>query len=215
MLSVMVQRTATEAKPYGSRPTVEGPSDMKHTTGEFDDLVLACDPRTTLRQPDGSELEALWRAASRVVDIPLAPPEVIARVIAQDPESMWLFETAGQVTGGFGLLHLTATGVERLRAGAFDPRDPDPELLVRAPEHPVGTYWWVGFKFERDSHGIAHLFQVLRRPRFAMADFWATPFTADGQRFASSVGFRPAEEPACPALYRYTRKANRTEPRDR
>jgi hypothetical protein len=40
------------------------------------------------------------------------------------------------------------------------------------------------------------------------------PYTDSGRAFALKMGFRPVPDAASPTLYRYVRKANRTESRD-
>jgi hypothetical protein len=186
---------------------------MKRASTEFDDLTFSHNPATEVRAPRPDEIEPVWRAASAAVGLPLAEPKAIARVLAHDPASIWIFEQAKRVTGGFALLHLSALGVERLVAAELDPYNPAIDCLALSSENPAGCYFWLTFKLQPYADGISQVFEKLCGPRFKNSDLWANPYTDDGRRFVTNVGFVRVQDAASPTLYRYVRKANRAEAR--
>jgi hypothetical protein len=196
-------------KALALQPAVVRASSLHHPTQEFDDLVLRHDPQVTIRQPTAKEIGFLLEAATATIDAPLARLDTVARVLARDPETVWVFESSGRITGGFAFLYLNGLGVERLKANELDTRDPPSECLVGSGEPPVGCYWWLGVRLDRGPHGISQVLEFLRGQRFAHADFWMNPFTDDGVSFATKMGFSRYHAAASPTLYRYVRKANR------
>jgi hypothetical protein len=210
----MLQQIGSLGKSPAVQPGDEPVSSMKRSTQEFDDLMLRHDHQVAIRQPTASEIESLLQTAAETIGVPLASPEVIGRVLAWDPESIWIFEHSGRVRGGFAFLFLNTEGVTRLRADKLDTRNPTPEHLVAAGEPPAGCYWWLGVRLDRGPNGISKILEFLRSPRFRGSDFWMNPFTDDGRAFATKMGFRRDHSSASPTLYRYVRKANRAAARE-
>jgi hypothetical protein len=162
-----------------------------------------------VRQPRLDEISNLRKAAIDAIGFPLASPEVIARVLSHDPETIWIFDSMKLITGGFAFLYLNTLGVERLRSGELNLYDPDLNCLAAPNELPAGCYWWVGFRIPGQPHGIDRVLEFMRGPRFRAADFWMTPFTNDGRAFAVKMGFQPVHDAVAPGLYRYVRKVSR------
>jgi hypothetical protein len=209
----MVQQNLLTANASFSRGAGGAAAFDRQGDPSFDNLVPRPRSDCVVRQPEMHEVERLWAAATAAVGLPIAEPSVIARVLAADPTSIWVFENAGKLTGGFAFLFLNGAGVEALQAGRLDTRDPPTGYLAKAGECPAGCYWWLGFRAP-GPHGVGRVLEFLQGPRFGTADFWMIPYTEDGRRFARKMGFKPVESAACRNLYRYVRAANRSEPRD-
>jgi hypothetical protein len=64
---------------------------------------------TILRQPAPTEIEALREAGSLAMGVPVAPADVVTRILQRDPEALWVFETDGRITGGVAFLFLSET----------------------------------------------------------------------------------------------------------
>lgn len=164
------------------------------------------DRRSLVRPAQLHELPDLLAEASDAIGAPLADLGVVQRVLAHDPDSIWAFESRGRLRGGVSFLHLSEAGVAALIAGTLDPRTPDLALLAGPEERPAGVYIWAVIGRGRAAAPLSHAFVRLRGPRYAAADLWALPFSADGHRFAASTGFEPL--PERPDLYRLRRRTN-------
>jgi hypothetical protein len=211
----MLQQTTTSAKLFIREPAQEPVARAVRSRPDFDDRTLPLSRDVTVRQPTECELQALWQAASAAMGMPLANPEVIRRIVSHDRETIWICERNGDLTGAVAFIYLTPRGVSALRAGEFNPFDPQEQLLARHSERPAGCYFWMAFKLRRGGRGMTNIYEVMRQERFRETDFWAKPYTEEGRRTISSIGLRPFPEPQCPGLYRYVRKANRPEAQGR
>jgi len=110
--------------------------------------------------------------------------------------------------GAFALLKLNALGVARLVAGRMTMADPALETLAETDEVPAGVYFWALLARGRARLGVSRVLRWLQEPRLRRADLWATPVTADGQRFVDNLGFRPVAATPVAGLCRYTRHLN-------
>jgi hypothetical protein len=174
---------------------------------KFDDLTLSRKPSTILRQPRSSEIDALRRAGSKAMGVPVAPRDVVEHMLARDPETVWVFETDGRITGGAAFLFLSEIGVDRLLAGALDPHAPADECIVRAGEPPAGVYFWGIYRDDPASAGIKEVLHMLETERFKNADLWTFPTGDIGRAFFERIGLRPVES-GPPNLYRRVRRAS-------
>jgi hypothetical protein len=191
-----------------SNSAEHNPASTAAATGscaKFDDLKLSHNPATRLRQPRPDEIDALRQAGSRAMGVPVAPREVVERMLAHDPETLWVFETDGRITGGAAFLFLSETGVERLLAGRLDPHAPAAECLVNAGEPPAGVYFWGIYRDDPNSGGIGDILKMLETERFKGADLWTFPTGDIGRAFFERIGLRPVEA-GPPNLYRRVRR---------
>jgi len=194
--------------PLKSSPRNAGAPAVQRGGRDFDSWIFSHDGASTVRPASVEELPDLWGAACAATNTVLAAPSVVARVMAHDPESVWVVEYDGRVIGGYALLYLSREGVRRLQQGKLNAADPALECLAAPDEPPEGIYHWVGFKSDAQASGLGRVLEMLHGPRFLSADLWGVPCTTNGRRFAESMGMRPFP---CltPNLYRYVRRANR------
>jgi hypothetical protein len=169
------------------------------------DLSLIRKPQTLLRQPQPEEIGALRRAGSKAMGVPVAPQEVVERMLARDPETLWVFETDGRITGGVAFLFLSEVGVAKLLGGGLDPHDPAEECLVSAGEPAVGVYFWGIYK--DGGSGIGDILKMLETWRFRNADLWTFPTGDIGRTFFERIGLR-AVEGGPTNLYRRVRRTS-------
>jgi hypothetical protein len=183
----------------------EGISRATTSCAKLDDLTLFRKPRTILRQPRASEIDALREAGSKAMGVPVAPREVVERMLARDPETLWVFETEGRITGGAAFLFLSQIGVERLLAGELDPHAPAEECLVKTGEPPASVYFWGIYRDDPASGGIKEILTMLETERFKDADLCTFPTGEVGRAFFERIGLRPVEN-GPPNLYRRVRR---------
>ena len=197
----------TETASNSAQDNCEARRASTASCAKFDDLTLSPKPPTILRQPRLSEIEALRQAGSKAMGVPVAPSDVVEHMLARDPETVWVFETEGRITGGAAFLFLSEFGVERLLAGELDPHAPAEECLVRAGEPPTGVYFWGIYRDDPASGGIKDILKMLETERFKNADLWTFPTGDIGRAFFERIGLRPVEA-GPPNLYRRVRRTS-------
>lgn len=175
---------------------------------DFDTTRFVDSMDVLARPARASEVPELFALVSHGIDAAIADQSVVSSLAARDPEALWAFEREGRLVGAFALLKLNALGVARLVAGRMDMRDPAPETLAEPDEAPAGVYFWALLARGRARLGVSRVLNWLQEPRFARADLWATPVTADGQRFVDNLGFLPVAGSPVAGLCRYTRHLN-------
>lgn len=175
--------------------------------------------------PHGDAVDALI-ARARVDLVGLAPPEVVRRVIAGNPDSLWAiarkstFDPSHPVGSGFiAFLFLNTKGVRRLVDGTFNAHDPDPDLLTGQHEKPAGIYVWAMHARDGLVAGIPLAFEKLWTPLYRDADLFARAVTCEGQRLLETMGFQrstphlhwlaraPVSAESLPSYDRYRGKA--------
>jgi hypothetical protein len=149
--------------------------------------------------------------ARRSTAAPLAPLDVVARVAAAHPETLWVFYRGRDIVGGAALLMLNAAGLRALLADQLDLGDPQPQLLSAPQEKPAAIYNWALLGPSIAAEGIARVIVRLQLPPYANADLYASPVTREGLRLMLGLGFVPVENHPRP-LFCYRRIANRREP---
>jgi len=164
--------------------------------------------RVLVRRADAADLDPLLSFASNAVGSALAPKEVVARVAAAHPDTVWVFKLDGKIVGGMALLMLNAEGLQALLCGTIDLLDPPVRYIVDPSVPPAGIYAWAVVGPSVAAEGILRILAELRAPLYARSDFFSMPNTDDGVRFTERMGFRIM--PGLPhRLYRYVRAANR------
>jgi len=137
-----------------------------------------------------------------------ATRDVVARVVAQNPDSLWVVVREGLLVGCSAFMMLNDYGLSALISGDIDMRDPAPSYLTPAGEKPAAIYVWALASPSVAADGIAKIIMRLQSPPYERADLYASPATSAGLRFLRALGFEPI--PGHPRnLFRYIRLVNR------
>lgn len=175
---------------------------------DFDSATFVDSSDVLARPALPAEVPELFAQVSHGINAAIAAESVVAGLAMRDSESVWAFERNGRLVGAFALLKLNALGVERLVGGRMDMRDPAPRTLAGPQDAPAGVYFWALLARGRARLGVSRVLRWLQEPRFQRADLWATPVTADGQRFVDNLGFLPVAGSPVTGLCRYRRHLN-------
>jgi hypothetical protein len=164
--------------------------------------------RVLARRADAADLDSLLSFASGAVGSALASKEVVARITAAHPDSVWMFKLDGKIVGGVALLMLNDEGLQALLCGSIDLLDPPVRYVVDPAVPPAGIYCWAVIGPSVAAEGILRVLAEMRAPLYARSNFYSMPNTEDGVRFTEKMGFHLI--PGLPhRLYRYVRAANR------
>jgi hypothetical protein len=178
-------------------------------TKDFDRIVAPRFGRTVARRARMGEIgPTVATAANAIQRMSAATREVVARVVSQNPDSLWVFVRDGLVVGCTAMMMLNEAGLEALLAGEINMRDPAAAYLTAAGERPAAIYIWALASPSVAADGIAKLIMRLQAPPYERADLYASPATDAGLRFTRGLGFEPV--PSHPRnLFRYIRLVNR------
>lgn len=135
----------------------------------------------------------------------------LAHFLRDDPESIFVFQRAGNLLGGIAFLYLNCRGHDALLLDDIDLKNPSRELLARPDEEASAIYVWALAAYGRAVVGLGNVAQYLRRPRFVGADYFARPSTAAGRALLIAIGFTPGSS-FQPDLWCYERPWNRLPP---
>jgi hypothetical protein len=176
---------------------------------DFDRVVAPRFGRTVARRARRGEIgTSLVTVSNAIHDMRSAPRDVVARVVAQNPDSLWVFVRQGLLVGCSALMMLNDHGLSALLSGDIDRRDPAPSYLTPAGERPAAIYVWALASPSVAADGIAKIIMRLQSPPYERADLYASPATRAGLRFLRALGFEPI--PGHPHnLFRYIRLVNR------
>src|SRR6185437_13619456 len=126
----------------------------QNTAGNFPPVFepgcFAKDGRFTfVKRPAFEELPAIYDLAMRGLGQEIAPSEVVERVYAYNPLSLWGVYRAVDATrqnailaGYFAYLPLSAAGLSALKTGQFDGQCPAPDHLAGSVETTAALYIW-------------------------------------------------------------------------
>jgi hypothetical protein len=179
----------------------------KGRTKEFD-LVSVRANRTLARPATlGDVRAAVATVGDAIKGVHTAAPQVVGRVVMQNPDSLWVFVRDAKFVGCVAMLMLNRKGLDALVADSIDIRDPDPRLLAPAGAEPAAIYIWALASLRHTADGIVKVIQRLRMPPFRRSDIYARPATAEGLRFLWVLCFEPISGQH--NLFRYERLANR------
>jgi hypothetical protein len=176
---------------------------------DFDQVVAPRFGRTVARRARRGEIGATLATVSAAIDhMRSATREVVARVVAHNPDSLWVFVREGLMVGCSAMMMLNEDGLRALLAGEIDMRDPALAYLTAAGDRPAAIYVWALASPSVAADGIAKIIMRLQSPPYERADLYASPATRAGLRFTRALGFKPI--PGHPRnLFRYIRLVNR------
>ena len=183
---------------------------MPRTYADFDSWHMSLAPNLRVRAAFDYEIPPAREQAAAAIRSELAACEVITRVLRDDPETIQLFEYHSVIVGGFAMLFLSAEGQQALTNGEFDFGAPAARHLVSRAERPAAIYWWALWGRGWMRGGLRGIVDLLQQSRYCAADLFAVPFTADGLRFMTNLGFAPSA--GCrPGLLQYVRQPHYTD----
>lgn len=176
---------------------------------DFDRVMPPRFSRTVARRARPGEIGATMATATNAINrMRAATRDVVARVVSQNPDSLWVFTREGLLVGCSALMMLNADGLAALLSGHIDIRDPAPAYLTPAGDRPAAIYVWALASPLVAADGIAKIIMRLQAPPYERADLYASPATSAGLRFTRALGFEPI--PGHPRnLFRYIRLVNR------
>jgi len=114
----------------------------------------------------------------------------------------------GKVLGGIAFLYLNYRGHDALLLDEIDLKNPSRQYLARPGEDISAIYVWSVAGYGRAAIGLGNVAEYLRRPRFADADYYAQPSSADGRGLLKALCFKPIAS-FQPDLWYYERPWNR------
>jgi hypothetical protein len=180
---------------------------------EFDLLRPPARSRVELRRGRPEDLERATALAYESISGPMAPPTVVHRVLAINPNNILLFWRKGRIVGTWSMLMLTARGLEALLTGDLALMDPRRDCLASPTQGPAAIYIWAVVAPGIASEGIRHVSAFLRQPLYADANLYAKPATLQGRQLSESLGFVTVSERQAQTnqdcLLRYIRLENR------
>src|SRR5882724_9557567 len=132
----------------------------------------------------------------------------LVQFLQDDPESIFALQRDGSLLGGLALLYLNCRGHDALLLDEIDLKNPSREYLARPGEDVSAIYVWALAGYGRAAIGLGNVAEYLRRPRFADADYYAQPSSADGRGLLKALCFRPIPS-FQPDLWYYERPWNR------
>ncbi len=132
----------------------------------------------------------------------------LAHFLREDPESIFVFQRAGNLLGGIAFLYLNCRGHDALLLDDIDLKNPNREYLARPDEEASAIYVWALAGYGRAVVGLGNVAEYLRGPRFVGADYFAQPSTAAGRDLLIAIGFTPRPS-FQPDLWCYERPWNR------
>jgi hypothetical protein len=176
---------------------------------DFDHVLAPRFGRTVARRVRRGEIGPTLATAAAAIDrLRAASRDVVVRVVAHNPDSLWVFTRHGTLVGFMAMMLFNEEGLEALLGDRVDVRDPSTEHLAAAGVPPAAIYFWAMASPAIAADGIAKVIMRLQAPPYGRADLYTYPATADGLRFARAFGFDPI--PGHPRnLLRYIRKINR------
>lgn len=145
----------------------------------------------------------------------LTSNEVIERVIAYNPDCIWVIRPkehapsqTSSVTGFVAMLPLTTHGLDLLARRQFNSADPDLSQVCRQGERPAGIYVWAVYLPGLMAGGFSLFIDQISRPPYDGITLYSRPNTEAGVRFNHALGFSEGARigsVSAPHLYEYSR----------
>jgi predicted GNAT family N-acyltransferase len=174
---------------------------QSNSLGEYGPKFAVTHPRGGVfwvRPARFDEIEELHSLIVSEISPHVGPADAMRAVHQRNPVVFWQIETAdsgcetARTAGMFALLPLTADGVEALRKGTLNRREPQLELIAPAGSKPAALYVWAIV-----AKHIGRLsYPVIKRglgPLYADVPCYAIPITAGGAKAVTDRGFHPVE----------------------
>jgi hypothetical protein len=155
-----------------------------------------------------SELSALADMANRLVPgVQIAEPD-LERYFIFDSESILTFNRKQKLLGAVAFLYLNSRGHDALILNGINLTHPDFGLLASRSDGVSAIYVWAIAGQGRAMGGLGNVSTHLSETRFASANIYAQPSSADGRNLMIALGFEPIPSHQH-ELWRYERPWNR------
>ena len=166
-----------------------------------------------VRRSTLAELPELYALTQREVAGPLAPYDVLVRMMQNNADTFWSVYRASDTTrsdtrliGYYALIHLNPAGREMLEAGTFDGHDPDMRVVVPSATRPAAIYVWVAIVRRVARVATWLLANALGAEVYGGVPIFATAGTMGGLNIIKGYGFSTAQnEAGLGKLYRLDR----------
>ncbi len=179
---------------------------------DFD--TLPRNPEIEVRPARHSELSALANMANQLVPgVRIAEPD-LERYFTFNSESILTFSRKETLLGAVAFLYLNRRGYDALILDEMNLTHPDFGLLAGRSEEASAIYVWAIAGHGKAMAGLGNVSKHLSETRFAAADLYAQPSSADGRNLMIAIGFEPIPS-FQRELWRYERPWNRPSPRAR
>lgn len=173
---------------------------------DFDALPRS--PEIDVQPAKRSELSILADMANRLVPgVQITEPD-LERYFALDPDSILTFGRRQKLLGAVAFLYLNGRGHDALIRNEMNLTHPDFGLLARPSDQVSAIYVWAIAGHGRAMAGLGNVSKHLCQWRFAQADLYAQPSSADGRNLMIAIGFEPISS-LQRELWRYQRPWNR------
>jgi predicted GNAT family N-acyltransferase len=192
-------------------------SPARHPLTKMDAERLA--RRLVVFTPSADEVCALMVRARHDLT-QLTTNDVVHRVIAHNPDSLWAIARRSRHTaearapeGFLAFLMLNEQGAQGLLNGTLNTADPDPSMLTAQSERPAAIYLWAGHARGALAAAIPLIFEKVSTPLYRDVDIYSRAVTTDGQRLLEAVGFRRGASfrgMSAPHLHMYRRVGEET-----
>jgi hypothetical protein len=155
-----------------------------------------------------SELSALADMANRLVPGVQITELDLRRYFMFDPRSILTFSRKEKLLGAVAFLYLNSRGHDALILNCMNLTHPDFELLAGRSDDVSAIYVWAIAGHGRAMAGLGNVSTHLSETRFASANLYAQPSSADGRNLMIALGFEliPSHQHE---LWRYERPWNR------
>ena len=178
--------------PVAERP-IPAARTAKHHLGSLESSKVA--QKLVVFSPSAEDIDRLLPRAREEMGGGAAT-EVVHRVFRHNPDSFWaigrrdLFQAGiARAEGFLAFLMLNQSGMDRLFDGTLVATDPDPSLLCRQNEIPVGIYGWGMYAPGATAGGIPLAYEKVCTPRYHSAPVFTRGATVKGARVCESLGF--------------------------
>jgi hypothetical protein len=158
-----------------------------------------------------SELSAVADMANRLIPgVQITEPD-LERYFMFDPESIFTFSRKQKLLGAVAFLYLNDQGHDALILNGINLTHPDFGLLASRDDEVSAIYVWGITGQGRAMGGLGNMSTHLSERRFAYANIYAQPSSADGRNLMIALGFEPIPSYQHD-LWRYERPWNRLLP---
>ncbi len=146
----------------------------------------------SVRKVTEKDLEHLWNLARESLPT-IASRDVIGRVLAQAPDSVWAITrrrgSAGEqrADGFIAVLPLSAIGRAQVARNAFNGFDPDGDAITPPGGSPAALYVWAVYA---PGSLIAAVPLLLSGPNYCDVDIITRAATPEGERLAKVLGLK-------------------------
>lgn len=152
----------------------------------------ASDPGIVVSKVETSELAFLHSFVMQALGPGIAAIETVRRVHDKQSDSIWKVQLSdGRWSGTYAFLYLNDEGLQAVREGTFDSREPDLDHLAGDKSEVAGIFAWCLVLRGRSKFALQRAAEWLDRHGWCDVPMFTNPVTPHGARLAQDLGFRP------------------------